>query len=57
MTLNERAVLLNELAQGLRPQPLHVLGLADARRRERYCADGCGHDWHQLGGGVGGGAL
>ena len=29
---------------------VRVLGLADARRRERYCAGGCGHDWHQLGG-------
>ncbi|MFJ5732390.1 DUF5958 family protein [Streptomyces paradoxus] len=28
---------------------VHVLGRADARRRERYCAEGCGHDWHQLG--------
>ncbi|MFD5162226.1 DUF5958 family protein [Streptomyces hawaiiensis] len=28
---------------------IEVLGLADARRRERYCADGCGHEWHQLG--------
>ncbi|PTH86939.1 hypothetical protein C9J60_20700 [Streptomyces sp. A244] len=31
---------------------VHVLALADARRRERYCADGCGHDWHRLGGGA-----
>ncbi|MEU0176284.1 DUF5958 family protein [Streptomyces massasporeus] len=28
---------------------IHVLGSADARRRERFCADGCGHEWHQLG--------
>ncbi|MFC9504209.1 DUF5958 family protein [Streptomyces sp. NPDC057002] len=28
---------------------LQVLGLADARRRERACADGCCHEWHQLG--------
>ncbi|MEU6244239.1 DUF5958 family protein [Streptomyces sp. NPDC047024] len=25
-----------------------VLGLADARRRERFCSDGCGHWWHGL---------
>ncbi len=25
-----------------------VLGVADARRRARYCVGGCGHDWHQL---------
>ncbi|MER7908531.1 DUF5958 family protein [Streptomyces sp. NPDC096068] len=25
-----------------------VLAIADARRRERYCSDGCGHWWHQL---------
>nr|WTB12000.1 DUF5958 family protein [Streptomyces antimycoticus] len=29
---------------------VHVLGLADARRRERSCADGCGHEWHRLAG-------
>lgn len=27
---------------------VEVLGLADARRREQFCADGCCHDWHQL---------
>ncbi len=35
MTLNERAVLLNELAQGLRPQPLGLAwfeGLAEAEQ-------------------------
>ncbi|MEV8022382.1 DUF5958 family protein [Streptomyces sp. NPDC086554] len=26
---------------------IHILGLADARRRERFCADGCSHEWHQ----------
>ncbi|MER6154155.1 DUF5958 family protein [Streptomyces sp. NPDC001868] len=25
-----------------------VLAIADGRRRERYCADGCGHWWHRL---------
>nr|WP_254211977.1 DUF5958 family protein [Streptomyces sp. ADI95-16] len=25
-----------------------LLGVADERRRERFCADGCGHAWHQL---------
>ncbi|WP_128380839.1 DUF5958 family protein [Streptomyces cavernae] len=25
-----------------------LFAIADTRRRERYCADGCGHDWHQL---------
>ncbi|MEU6312867.1 DUF5958 family protein [Streptomyces sp. NPDC047014] len=25
-----------------------VLAIADGRRRERCCSDGCGHWWHQL---------
>lgn len=25
-----------------------LLGVADGRRRERYCSAGCGHDWHHL---------
>ncbi|CAM4449236.1 DUF5958 domain-containing protein [Nocardia ninae] len=25
-----------------------LLGVADERRRARYCADGCSHAWHQL---------
>ncbi|MDH6193106.1 hypothetical protein M2168_006224 [Streptomyces sp. CZ24] len=25
-----------------------LLGVADERRRERFCADRCGHAWHQL---------
>ncbi len=25
-----------------------LLATADTRRRERYCAGGCGHEWHQL---------
>lgn len=25
-----------------------LLGVADQRRRERFCADGCTHAWHQL---------
>ncbi|MET9610870.1 DUF5958 family protein [Streptomyces sp. NPDC006512] len=25
-----------------------VLAISDARRRERYCSDGCGHWWHRL---------
>ncbi|RST17459.1 hypothetical protein E2C00_32985 [Streptomyces sp. WAC05374] len=25
-----------------------VLGIADARRRERHCSHGCGHWWHRL---------
>ncbi|WP_326759920.1 DUF5958 family protein [Streptomyces phaeochromogenes] len=25
-----------------------VLAVADGRRRERFCSDGCGHEWHQL---------
>ncbi|WP_406335660.1 DUF5958 family protein [Streptomyces sp. NBC_00203] len=25
-----------------------VLAIADGRRRERFCADGCGHWWHGL---------
>ncbi|WP_306459786.1 DUF5958 family protein [Streptomyces sp. Ag109_G2-15] len=27
---------------------VQVLGLADARRRERSCVEGCCHEWHQL---------
>ncbi|MFF4824696.1 DUF5958 family protein [Streptomyces sp. NPDC001312] len=27
---------------------LQILGLADARRRERFCADRCRHEWHRL---------
>ncbi|NEA54266.1 hypothetical protein G3I60_08905 [Streptomyces sp. SID13666] len=29
-----------------------LLGVADKRRRERFCADGCPHAWHQLGSGT-----
>jgi hypothetical protein len=29
-----------------------LLAVADGRRRERFCADGCTHAWHQLGPGV-----
>ncbi|MEW2406363.1 DUF5958 family protein [Streptomyces griseoviridis] len=25
-----------------------VLAVADGRRRERFCSDGCGHAWHRL---------
>ncbi|WP_331737521.1 DUF5958 family protein (plasmid) [Streptomyces sp. NBC_00984] len=25
-----------------------VLAIADGRRREHYCSDGCGHWWHRL---------
>ncbi|MGC0327394.1 hypothetical protein RKD23_000384 [Streptomyces sp. SAI-170] len=25
-----------------------VLAIADQRRRERFCSDGCGHWWHRL---------
>lgn len=25
-----------------------VLAVADGRRRERFCSDGCGHEWHHL---------
>ncbi|MFE2528989.1 DUF5958 family protein [Streptomyces sp. NPDC059382] len=25
-----------------------VLAIADGRRRERFCSDGCGHWWHGL---------
>ncbi|WP_411137371.1 DUF5958 family protein [Streptomyces sp. C10] len=24
-----------------------LLAVADARRRERHCVDGCAHEWHQ----------
>lgn len=26
-----------------------LLAVADGRRRERFCANGCSHGWHQLG--------
>jgi hypothetical protein len=29
-----------------------LLGVADKRRRERFCADGCTHAWHQLSAGT-----
>ena len=29
-----------------------LLGVADMRRRERTCADGCTHAWHQLAAGT-----
>ncbi|MGW2563061.1 DUF5958 family protein [Streptomyces sp. NPDC001514] len=25
-----------------------LFGIADTRRRALYCADGCGHEWHNL---------
>ncbi|MFJ4624966.1 DUF5958 family protein [Streptomyces sp. NPDC088847] len=25
-----------------------VLAVADGRRRERFCSNGCGHEWHRL---------
>ena len=25
-----------------------LLAIADTRRRERYCAGGCGHEWHAV---------
>ncbi|MFJ8078395.1 DUF5958 family protein [Streptomyces sp. NPDC096176] len=28
--------------------PVALLGIADTRRRERFCTGGCGHEWHQL---------
>ncbi|MFF9870529.1 DUF5958 family protein [Streptomyces sp. NPDC013953] len=30
-----------------------LLGVADERRRARFCAHGCGHAWHHLGPGYG----
>ncbi|MGA4979851.1 DUF5958 family protein [Streptomyces cinereoruber] len=30
-----------------------LLGVADERRRARFCANGCGHFWHHLGTGAG----
>ncbi|MFF7551261.1 DUF5958 family protein [Streptomyces canus] len=29
-----------------------LLGVADERRRARFCANGCGHAWHHLGTGT-----
>jgi len=29
-----------------------LLGVADKRRRERFCADGCTHAWHRLAAGT-----
>ncbi|MFD0358170.1 DUF5958 family protein [Streptomyces sp. NPDC127110] len=30
-----------------------LLAVADERRRERFCSDGCGHWWHRLAGPAG----
>ncbi|MFG2431587.1 DUF5958 family protein [Streptomyces sp. NPDC048590] len=30
------------------PLLIAVLAVADARRRELFCSDGCGHWWHRL---------
>lgn len=27
---------------------ISVLAVADHRRRQRFCSDGCGHEWHRL---------
>lgn len=27
---------------------ISVLAVADGRRRQRFCSDGCGHEWHRL---------
>ncbi|MEU3317125.1 DUF5958 family protein [Streptomyces sp. NPDC006662] len=27
---------------------ISVLAVADDRRRQRFCSDGCGHEWHRL---------
>ncbi|MEV5491040.1 DUF5958 family protein [Streptomyces bobili] len=37
--------LLDERRKALRLL-IAVLAIADERRRERYCCDGCGHWWH-----------
>lgn len=40
------------LPQDERAKPFRLLvallGVADKRRRERFCVDGCTHAWHQL---------
>ncbi|WP_372504439.1 DUF5958 family protein [Streptomyces murinus] len=39
---------------GVRPtHTVALLGVADTRRRELYCAGGCAHAWHNLPGGRG----
>lgn len=53
-----RGMLAGQLTKIINlPQDEHVkafrllvalLGVADKRRRERFCADGCTHAWHQL---------
>lgn len=32
------------------PLLVALFAVADTRRRERYCADGCSHEWHNLAG-------
>ncbi|MGW9032262.1 DUF5958 family protein [Streptomyces sp. NPDC055722] len=32
------------------PLLLALFAVADTRRRERHCADGCTHEWHNLAG-------
>ncbi|MFF1838017.1 DUF5958 family protein [Streptomyces sp. NPDC058231] len=40
----------NGHTDSVRPVPARqpLLGVADKRRRERFCTDGCTHAWHQL---------
>ncbi|MFF4554399.1 DUF5958 family protein [Streptomyces sp. NPDC001422] len=30
------------------PEGDSLLAVADHRRRQRFCSDGCGHEWHRL---------
>ncbi|WP_371619902.1 DUF5958 family protein [Streptomyces sp. NBC_00454] len=58
--LNVQLAKIINLPQGERVKAFRLLvallGVADERRRERFCADGCGHAWHQLAGGTCSGA-
>ncbi|WP_255431316.1 DUF5958 family protein [Streptacidiphilus sp. PB12-B1b] len=42
----------DERVKAFRPL-VALLGVADRRRRERFCAAGCSHAWHRLGTGTG----
>ncbi len=58
VVLIEKGVLLEQLAKIVHLPPgeaersfvllIHLLGVADQRRREEECAGGCSHWWHRL---------
>ncbi|MGA4960405.1 DUF5958 family protein [Streptomyces lavendulocolor] len=55
--LTEQLTKIINLPQGERIKAFRLLvallGVADERRRARFCAHGCGHAWHHLGTGAG----